>query len=654
MTAHEPSDSTYPAAGADREDQSAVGGGAGAFAASGGGTSASGAGGSATTGEGTSTSGARVSAATRASRIWIGRHELGRALRTRAEHLLTWLGGASSDAAERHERSSYAITGAVVLLFAVIGGVVVTLASAAGHWPALLVILAALITALLLGAVGRALATAPLPDTHDGSRARWDRGTIGRVAIAAVAGIVVAELASTVLLGGTVGRQLDETSRRAADSAPAVVNARAALDRAQSDRQALGGTITAAQTDIDQALIIARCEYNPTPACPQDKITGVPGRGPETQTDNSMLDDARARLAAAQARVQPLDDAVTRDQQALDQARTTAFRTGDRGLGARWVALNDYTLSHPGALALRLATIVIAVALALLPLLLRRWRGETTLDRKLFAHAAADRAERDATAAIAVRQAQARAEAEILRTDQELAAARLAMHADTVIDREQQRRRIIAAIGGVEIGVTAPQRRAVAEFEALAELPAADPADHTQEGTVSVPSNLPATRTSNALAPATPSTLEPAKKAGGLELPIIGTVPFTDTAARWIRPLVPSFVTDAIDTAIDTATSPLRTVRQVFEESEEITFTLRRNRKVTVDSTELDVPGNPAHGNTVIDAAPYAVQHSALSRRTGEHNSLSASDRLNALTPRPGDTELEYRGARQLPPGPGR
>ncbi|WP_411157646.1 hypothetical protein [Nocardia puris] len=45
---------------------------------------------------------------------------------------------------------------------------------------------------------------------------------------------------------------------------------------------------------------------------------------------------------------------------------------------------------------------------------------------------------------------------------------------------------------------------------------------------------------------------------GGLELPIIGTVPFTDTAARWIRPLVPSFVANAIDSA----THPLRTARQ--------------------------------------------------------------------------------------------
>src|SRR5207245_3315980 len=97
-------------------------------------------------------------------------------------------------------------------------------------------------------------------------------------------------------------------------------------------------------------------------------------------TDNSMLDDARDQLATAQARVQPLDDRVARAQQALDSARTTAFRTGDRGLGARWLAMNDYTLGHAGALLLRLASLVIMVALALPPLLLRWLRGETAFD----------------------------------------------------------------------------------------------------------------------------------------------------------------------------------------------------------------------------------------------------------------------------------
>ncbi|WP_245713516.1 DUF4407 domain-containing protein [Nocardia vaccinii] len=544
----------------------------------------------------------------------------------RTADLLAWLGGAGARMPEHHERSGYAVTGALVLLFAVISGTVVALAAAA-DWAGIVVIIVAVLAVLLIGTISRVLATAPLPG-RDGSRIRFGGELIGRVAVAALAGVVVAELASTVLLGGTIDHRLDENAGRDAESATSVVTARNALDQAKSDRDALTRTITGAQSDIQRALIVARCEYNPTPECPQNEITGVPGQGPETRTDNSMLDDARARLATAQSQVQPTQDRVTQRQQALDQARAAALRTGDRGLGARWIALNGYTFGHAGAFLLRLATLVIALALALLPLLSRWWRGETALDRRLSARAVADRAEQDAEAAIAVKRAEVRTETEKLRAEQELASARLAVHADTVIDRENQRRRVIASIGAMEIGVTAPQRRAVAEFEALAELPAG-PTPNSQEDTMSQPSNLPAPLPRDAVAPA--------PKSGGLELPIVGTVPFTDTAARWIRPLVPSFVTDAIDTA----THPLRTVRQVFEETEEITFTLRRTRKVTVDSSD----SNPQLPATVVDAAARTPSPQSTTY------DLSPTDHLTPMAGAPAPAELDSRDSRRLPPG---
>ncbi|MFF3568288.1 DUF4407 domain-containing protein [Nocardia jiangxiensis] len=547
-------------------------------------------------------------------------------LRDRAIGLLTWLGGAGTGIADDHERSGYAVTGAMVLLFAAISGTVVALGSAAAQWAAILVIIATVFTVLLIGTISRALATAPLPG-RGGSRIRFGGGLIGRIVVAVLAGAVVAELASTVLLGGTIDRRLGDYARHDAESAASVVTARNALDQAKSDRDTLNRTITGAQSDIQQALIIARCEYNPTPQCPQNKITGIPGQGPETRTDNSMLDDARTRLAAAQSQVQPTQDRVDQRQQALDQARAAAVGTGDRGLGARWIALNGYTFGHAGAFLLRLATLVITVMLTLLPLLSRRWRGETTFDRRISARAVADRAEQDAEAAIAVKRAEVRVESEKLRAEQELTGTRLAVHADTVIDRENERRRVIASIGAMEIGVTAPQRRAVAEFEALAELPAS-PTSNSQEDTVSQPSNLPAPLPQNAVAPAAGS--------GGLELPIIGTVPFTDTAARWIRPLVPSFVTDAIDTA----PHPLRTVRQVFEETEEITFTLRRTRKVTVDSSD----SNPQLPATVVDSTSQAPTAQSP-------YGLPPADRLNRVTGTISPTELDPRTSRQLPPG---
>ncbi len=323
-----------------------------------------------------------------------------------------------------------------------------------------------------------------------------------------------------------------------------------------------------------------------------------------------MLADARGRLGTAQAGIRPLDERIAAGQAALDQARTAASRTADRGLGARWLAMNDYTTGHPGALLLRLLTVVIAVVLALLPVLLRTWRGESSFDRAMAARAEVDRAAR--------------------------AANRLALHADTAIDRELQRTRVIAAIGNLELGITEPQRRAVAEFEALAALPPSADRTTTQEATVAAPRNLPAPVPRAALVSAEPAGLpaERPEKGGGLELPVIGTVPFTDTAARWIRPLVPGFVTTALDRTINTATSPLRTVRQVFEEAEEITFTLKRTRKVTVNSQDSHDPAavrETAGAQLLPPAAAqhpqYAYQHDPRSTGTG---------RCRSTGPRPG------------------
>ncbi|MFI6957331.1 DUF4407 domain-containing protein [Nocardia sp. NPDC050408] len=580
--------------------------------------------------------------------------------------LFTWLGGGlgreqgGTELYYPHERADYAVTGAVVLLFAAVAGIVGTVALAtADAMPLFAVVFVALVIALLAGAVARALATARPAGGPD------RRGLVGRIAVAMLAGVLVAELASTVLFGGTIDRLLDEKAQRAVDSAPAVSTVRTELERARADRAALDQSITKAQADIDHALVIARCEYNPTPECPQTRITGVPGRGPESQTANAMLDDARKQLVAAQDRVAGLDQRVTDDQKALDTAGSAAFTAADRGLGARWLAMNDYTTGSAGAFLLRVLTIGTFVLLALLPLTLRWWRGETSLDRRLAFHTVQDRAERSADAAIAVKRAEVRTEAENLRAEQLLTAARLAVEADTAIDRERQRTRIIAAIGGLEIGVTEPGR---------GELPAGTAGDR-EDSTVSheVTPNLPATVSAGALAPTggagavVPHTASAAPKGGGLELPLIGTVPFSDTAARFIRPLVPAFVANAIDTA----THPLRTARQAFEEVEEITFTLRRTRKVTVDSQDshaqamtqpphpgYQLPGTPDSWHaqrvaaTVVDADyTQDPRYSALPPATAPQGyGLPQAVQRDELSAHHRNELPNHRGPRELPP----
>ncbi|UGT40461.1 DUF4407 domain-containing protein [Nocardia yamanashiensis] len=608
--------------------------------------------------------------------------------------LLVWLGGAQTQLLKPHDRAGYTVSGAVVALFAVVSGTVTAIATGAADWPLIAVIGAALLVAVLMGAVARALATAATPARDGNRRARAEFA--GRIAVAVGAGLLIAELACTVLFGGSVNRVLDETAQRGVESAPVVTNARTALDQARGDKSSLEQQITKAQNDVDTALVIARCEYNPAGNCAQVPITNVPGRGPEERTANQMLDEARTRLSGLQGKVDGLDTNVKDKEKALATARADAYTAGDRGLGARWVAMNDYTTGHFGPAVLRLGVALLLITLALLPLLLRRWRGETSFDREIEVRTETDRIDQATTAAIALKQAEVRVETEALRAEQQLTAAKLAAHADTAIDREQQRRRIIAAIGNFEIGITEPAQRAVAEFDRAAqhELPAGTSAGDrkessvSQEGIVTHTPNLPAQLAPGMLAPAQPGGAlvpavpvspapAPANKGGGLELPIIGTVPFTDTAARWIRPLVPSFVANAIDTA----THPLRTVRQAFEEAEEITFTLRRTRKVTVDSQDSAAPqqqvyapqpqyvpqqqygyqlppGSPQHVYAERMAAtvnqPYQQYPAYGQLQPGQvvepGYPLPPTPQQDALAGR-NNPELEYRGPRELPPG---
>jgi hypothetical protein len=80
---------------------------------------------------------------------------------------------------------------------------------------------------------------------------------------------------------------------------------------------------------------------------------------------------------------------------------------------------------------------------------------------------------------------------------------------------------------------------------------------------------------------------------------LIPTIPdVTKAAARWLRPFVPPIIASAIDTT----TKPLRSARQVFEETEEIHLT--RTHRVSVqyktNRSAAAEPGEP-RGTSVGD-----------------------------------------------------
>jgi hypothetical protein len=440
-----------------------------------------------------------------------------------------------------------------------------------------------LLFGLLVGTVSWAVTSGPI--------CRW-YGVAGRAAVAVAVGAVVGELAAVVLFSGSIDRLLDDGAARSADATPAVAQASAELDRTRQERTSLDAAVDDAGRQRDEALVVARCEFHPSPACPQTHITGMPGAGPETRTATDFLADTQVQLDNAVAnreRLAPaLDSEMAVREQTLVQARDNAMKDADHGLGVRWTAMNEQTFASPGAMLLRLATIAFFALLTLLPLMLKLWRGQTSQDRGEAARADVERAELQAEAAIAVKRAEVRAAVETLWAEQQLASARLAVEAQTEIDRAQHRRRVVEVI---------------------------EPPVHAQSERVSEPM------------PELPADVEPRRDSGSL-IPVIPDV--TKAAVRWLRPFVPPIVASAIDTT----TKPLRSARQVFEETEEIHFSLKRTHKLSVSSEE--------HGS---------VSTERVEPQTTSASVVSSVERQHVMTEREGHPEI--RGVdepRQLPP----
>jgi hypothetical protein len=521
------------------------------------------------------------------------------------EAMLTWVGGGERrELDEYHERSAHVIAGVVVILNAALAWLVTTLdILEAARWPVLAVMPFTLVFGLLVGAITRGIASGPM---------RGLRAIVGRGLVAVAVGMVIGEFAALAVFSGSIDRQLELQAARNADSAPAVVQASTSLAQLRNTRVALEKAVDTARTHRDEALVVARCEYNPTAACPQTRITGVPGSGPETRTANELLADSQRELdtaiAARDHQAAELDSKISDGERGLSRAHQSATADADHGLGARWLALQDLTLASAGALMLRLLTIAFFTLLSLLPLVLRLWRGETAHDRHAQARAERERAELEAETAIAVKRAEVRAAAETMWAEQQLAQARLAVEAQTEIDRAQLRRRVSAAIEDpTQVAEPVPED---IYLPIAAEAEAASRAATELTGA--------AAKTDVTETPNLPVTVEPPDVPATPAIPTIPDV--TKAAARWLRPLVPGFVARAIDTS----THPLRTARQVFEEVEEITFALKRTRKITVSSEE-GVGQGASPGSAAVDSA----DDSDFAAHRGAAQSLS-SHRLSA------------------------
>lgn len=503
--------------------------------------------------------------------------------------------------------------------------------AAATGWATWVVACCALAFGLLVAVLARLAGRGPI---------QGRTAVAGRVGIAVAVGVVVGELAALAVFSGTLDRTLQESAARSADAAPAVVRATADLAQSRAARAKLDTAVDESHARLDEALVVARCEYNPSADCPRTHITGIPGRGPETLTANELLADARqeldSSLQARALRAPELDAAIAGDERRLGDARATATGTADRGLGARWIAMQDHTMTDPGALLLRAFTIAFFVLLSLLPLILNLLGNQTVPGRRAAAAAQRERAELEADTAIAVKRADVRRAAEILRADQQLASVRLAVEAQQEIDRALHRRRIAQAIAQAT-----KQATAQAQEDLGAEAHAVDRQQLESAATPALPARAaehpPATVSSGVAERSQPSQIP--------SLPDL-----TRSAARWIRPLVPGIVVKAIDSTAH----PVRTARQVFEEVEEIHLSLRRTHTVTLQSADSSVTGHES-GPAGADDGVRRVD-SEIARRHLERPPANA-----AVTGRVGESALgtaghnerelpEPDGMRQLPP----
>lgn len=193
-----------------------------------------------------------------------------------------------------------------------------------------------------------------------------------RLGWAVVSGVMAAQLASCVLFGPAIAQLLTGHAQHNASPPAATLVARAALDQARADRAAQGRSVRNTRHDLDQALLVARCETQPGPECPLTKITGIPGRGPAALMAEAALATTGERLAAAQDRAALLDDRIDQWQNTLDHDHSQAAPT--HSLLASWRALNEYTAGHPATLLMPVVLELGTVALAVLPVLVAQRR----------------------------------------------------------------------------------------------------------------------------------------------------------------------------------------------------------------------------------------------------------------------------------------
>lgn len=501
---------------------------------------------------------------------------------TRAGTLMVWFGGGHwRDLADHDERATYQLAGFLVLLNALMAwGVTTAAAVSVSAVNPLLAGVATLPLGLLVCAFGRVLASR-LTRTR-----RFGPGDAAGALVAVLIGLVVGELAALALFAGPIDRVLnDKVDQARAEVASSELVQRLATVR--QDRQQLDADVNAAIAQRNSARAVARCEVDPGPACPTDQITGDPGYADEARDAEAALAAAERDLARARAeRSQDApgldrDLAELREQLATDRARAVALARADSGIDARWQAMHDYTTGDPVALVLRLGVLAFFVALSLLPLLLRLWRGQTEQDRRILARRERLRAEEEADTALAIARAEARTEA--VAAHAALPPAERAVALAALAERPEMQRPVLTA--------TASRQRKWATPMAL---------DAGDEGDEPAPAGTALERRS--------ASGDLSRRAPGPLDNLPGPLP---SLARAVTGLIPERIAQLPGQVV---TNPVKTARTLLEDVEELTVTFTRKRSVTMHEEESGGSAPDAPNAVAGGADRPRVQHVTASR----------------------------------------
>ncbi len=309
-----------------------------------------------------------------------------------------WLGGASWRALDdRHERSSYQISGFFVLLNGFIAWGLATLA-AIGMLLAPGFASAAPFTAvwgLFVIGFDRAIC-AVVFDPAQRKTAR--RSYLARAICAGLLGFMISEMGALAIFKDDIDRTMNDSIAAQIDASRALLvgSADQPTDRAgqlrklRADRLKLDTDVSAATEKNKQAGLLATCERQPA-GCPPDltktgQISGQGGPGGLTRQRDADAAATAAELnratTAHDIQASELDRQIKDLAGAIDTdvTKADALAKAETGLAARWHALLKFVFSDGRALGFHILLTVFFILLDLVPLFIKIGRGRTRYD----------------------------------------------------------------------------------------------------------------------------------------------------------------------------------------------------------------------------------------------------------------------------------